>query len=249
MRTAPSHPIRAAALAGALALGAWSGQARAAETGLTGIWLLDQHTFDQQMTDVLPFTPEYKAQQAEVAKQMAEGKLVISDNGKKCLPIGMPGMIVNEFAMEYLETPGRVTVVSEASPVSRTISLTRKTHNADQDPTWNGDSIGHWEGKTLVVETVNMNDRTPHFPLGMGNIRSKTTKITERYTLSADGQTMVNTMTFEDPGVLTKPWTKAYTYHRGEPGAELWEYVCETEAAGWSERFKDDPEFKTQAAK
>lgn len=213
-------------------------------TGLTGVWLLDQHTYDHQEEFQPPLKPEVQAIAAAKRKAREEGGVVLSDNNKKCLPIGMPGIVTNEFAMELLETPGRITVVSENSPLARTISLTRKTHNEDQEPSWNGDSIGRWEGKTLVVETTRLNDRISHLPFGFGGVMSLTTKITERYHLTNGGKDLVNEMTFNDPNVLVAPWTVSYTYHRAEGDAERWEYVCEVDAAGWSERFAGDPQFK-----
>jgi len=234
-------PLFAVAAVAALTAGGAEAQTK---TGLTGVWLLDQHTYDHQEEFQPPLKPEVKAIAAAKRKAREEGGVVLSDNNKKCLPIGMPGIVTNEFGLEFLETPGRVTVVSENSPLSRTISLTRKTHNTDQDPSWNGDSVGHWEGKTLVVETTHLNDRISHLPFGFGGVTSLTTKITERYHLEDGGKLLVNQMTFDDPNVLVAPWTVTYKYHRAEGDAELWEYVCEVDAAGWSERFAGDPQFK-----
>lgn len=214
-----------------------------AGSGLTGLWLLDQHTYDSQEQFRPPLKPEVVAQVEAERKATRDGGKVLSDNGKLCLPIGMPGMVTNEFALKFLETPGEVTVVSENSPLVRTIYLDEKAHPADYDPTWNGHSIGRWDGKELVVDTVGLNDRTGHIT-GARGIRSLTTHIVERYHLENAGQTLVNAITFEDPKVLARPWTVTYRYHRAEKGAELWEYVCEVNAEGWSERFAGDPEFK-----
>jgi hypothetical protein len=215
---------------------------------LTGIWLLDQTVYDNQEAIKLPLTPAAEASASKMREARENGGAVLSDNGRKCLPIGMPGMVTNEFALQFLETPGLVTVVSENSPLVRSISLTRKEHPKDFDPSWNGHSIGRWEGNTLVVDTVGLNDRTSHLPFGFGGLRTTTTTITERYHLEDGGRTLVNVMTFEDPQVLTQPWSRTYRYHRADSGAELWEYVCETDAAGWSERFAGDPEFKKASA-
>jgi hypothetical protein len=211
-------------------------------SGLTGLWLLDQRLYDSQENNDPPLTAAVKAKAEAVRKARNDGGVVLSDNGKKCLPIGMPGMVTNEFALEFLETPGKVTVISENSPVTRTVSLTRKTHDLDLEPSWNGDSIGHWEGATLVVETTNLNDRLSHIPQ-VGGVTSGKTRIVERYHLEDGGKTLINQMTFENPDLLTKPWTLTYKYHRGEPDAQLWEYVCEVDAPGWSERFSGDPQF------
>ncbi len=243
-RTGSRPVVLAAALACCLLA---PGLACAATTGLTGVWLLDQHTYDRQEDFQPPLKPEAQVEAAARRAARDQGGKVLSDNNKLCLPIGMPGMVTNEFAMEFLETPGRVTVINESSSLTRTISLTRKTHNTDQDPGYAGDSIGHWEGKTLVVETTNLNDKSSHIP-GVPN-HGGTVKITERYHLDKGGKILVNDMTFENPEVLMKPWTVQYLYHRGEKDAELWEYVCQNDAPGWSERFKDDPLFKGPVAR
>ena len=92
-----------------------------------------------------------------------------------------------------------------------------------------------------MIDTVNLNDRTG--PVGRNGVHSPTTHIVERLHLK-DPDTLVGEMTFEDPTYLTKPWTSTHTYHRIKAPAELWEYACEPDAAGWSERFAGDPEAK-----
>ena len=94
-----------------------------------------------------------------------------------------------------------------------------------------------------MVDTISLNDRVSHIP-GVRGVTSLTTHITERYHIENGGKTLVNAMTFEDPNVLSHPWTVTYRYHRADPGSELWEYVCEVNTEGWSERFPGDPAFK-----
>lgn len=238
-----SLPLSSTLAAAALGFAVAAPAAAQPMTGLTGLWLLDQHTYDGQEGFRPPLKAEVVAAVEAERKAQRDGGKVLSDNGKLCLPIGMPGMVTNEFALKFLETPGEVTVVSENSTLVRTVYLNKTSHPADFDPTWNGHSIGKWEGKTLVIDTVGLNDRTGHIT-GARGVRSLTTHIVERYHLEEGGKTLVNAITFEDPNVLSRPWTVTYKYHRAEPGAELWEYVCEVNAEGWSERFAGDPEFK-----
>jgi hypothetical protein len=210
--------------------------------GLTGLWLLDQTVYDKGgVTGAAPLNPAAQAA-ADAQRKATEGGAVLSDANKRCAPHGMPGIMSNEFALALIESPGVVTVISEDSPLTRHISLTRKAHMTDQDPGWVGDSIAHWDGKIMVVETTNLNDRASHIPR-VGSARSLTTKITERLHLEKEGKVLVNAMTFEDPAVLTGPWTITYRYHRGERDANLWEYACEVDAPGWSERFAGDPQY------
>ena len=68
----------------------------------------------------------------------------------------------------------------------------------------------------------------------------------ERYYLQSP-DVLVGEMTFEDPSYLAKPFHTVHHYNRIQGKAELWEYACETDAAGWSERFEGDPAAKLSA--
>lgn len=208
-----------------------------ASTKITGMWLLTPSEYER--TQVPPLMPAAKVA-ADAARKLREsGGGVLSENGRKCLPVGMPTMVTNEFALEILETDGRVTMLSENSSLPRSIYLNEKAHPKDLQPMWNGHSIGRWEGNTLVVDTVSLNDRAVRVP--NGGLTSSSLHLTERYHLENQGKTLVGEMTFEDPKVLTKPWTVKHTYERMAEDAELWEYACEVDAPGWSERFNGDP--------
>jgi hypothetical protein len=250
----PRMPVAAAsAMLGLFALipaaqAAPSNRTAAAAT-INGMWALDPKDFNSEYDkhEPMPFTDKAKALEAERVARTTKVGQTLSDNSRKCLPIGMPGFMTNEFALEILETPGRVTFLSENSPLPRSIYLTETAHTTGLEPSWNGHSIGHWEragGKTvLVVDTVNFNDRVG--PIVQRGVHSPTTHMTERYYLQSP-DVLVGEMTFEDPTYLTKPYTTVHHYNRIKGKAELWEYVCETDAAGWSERFSGDPEAKVK---
>lgn len=224
------------AAAAVLSLGASAQATPKAKAAITGMWLIDPADYERRET--LPLKPEVAA--AEAAKRKAQSVVAttLSDHSRRCLPGGMPGMMVNEFALEFLETPGRVTIVSEDSPLARSVYLTEKVHTPDLEPSWNGHSIGHYEGKTLVIDTVNFNERLG--PVTGRGVHAPTTHLVERYHLK-DPDTLVGEMTFDDPHYLTKPYVSTHTYHRIKGPAELWEYACETDAAGWSQRYAGDP--------
>ena len=210
---------------------------------ITGMWFLTPSEYDRD--EKLPLTPAAEALAAKRRQATENGGVVLSNNAKHCLPIGMPTFMTNEFALEIIESPGRVTLLSENSSLPRSVYLTETAHTQGLEPSWNGHSIGHYEGtgakKTLVIDTVNLNDRVG--PVGRNGVHSPTTHIVERLHLK-DPDTLVGEMTFEDPTYLTKPWTTTHTYQRIKAPAELWEYACEPDAAGWSERFAGDPEAK-----
>ncbi len=241
---APSAPVgpdgRLAAVLTAVILAAAALPAVAAPAkGITGVWLLTPSEYDRR--DAMPLTPAAAALDAVQRKAVEEQGQVLSDAAKRCLPVGVPSFMVNEFAFEILQTQDRVTMVSEYSPVARSIYLTEKTHTADLEPSWNGHSIGHWKGATLIVDTVNFNDRVK--PVSSAGVHSPTTHLVEKIYLKSP-DTLVDEMTFDDPKILTKPWSKVHTYHRVKPPAELWEYVCEADAPGWSQRYAGDPPAK-----
>ncbi len=220
------------------AAGAACAQAPAPK-GITGMWLLNPSEYDRNET--IPFTPK-GAQINEARRKAVEDDLqVISNANKKCLPIGMPVFMTNEFALEIIESPGRVTMISENSSLPRSIYLNETTHTKGLEPSWNGHSIGHWEGQTLVVDTVDFNDRIG--PIFRSGVHSPTTHLVEKFHLK-DPDTLEGVMTFEDPTYLTKPWVSIHTYKRLPATAELWEYACEPDAAGWSERYAGDPDAK-----
>jgi hypothetical protein len=216
---------------------------------ITGLWTIapdDYNSTEANKRMPMPLNDKAKAMEEARRKQTNAAQSTLSEHALKCLPIGMPGMMANEFALEFLETPGRVTILSENSPLPRTVYLTEKLHTGGLEPSWNGHSIGHWEGKILVVDTVNFNDRIG--PITGRGVHSPTTHLVERIHLEGPDK-LTNEMTFEDPTYLTAPYTRVVHYDRVKGLAELWEYACETDAAGWSERFAGDTAFKAAAKK
>ncbi len=167
-----------------------------------------------------PYTPAAKAAQAATAKLNAANHRIISENRTLCLPTGMPTMMTTPFGIEFLQTKGRVTVLSELNSIPRTIYLDEKTQPDGVVPGWNGHSIGHWEGDTLLVDTIGFNGRNQNI--------SEKMHITERIHLDKDG-TLVDEMTLDDPNIYSQPYTITNRYRRavGQEANELQEYACE----------------------
>ena len=167
-------------------------------------------------------TPEYAAKlQAFQAEQDKGGH---QDNTTaNCLPPGMPQIMNQPYPMEFLFTPGKITVVIEAYSQMRRIFTDGRKHPDDPDPTFNGHSIGRWEGDTLVVDSVGFVAETP---LGMGGMQhSDKMRIEERFRMTAPDKMEIRTTVY-DPVALVKPWTsvKTLTRHRDW---DIAEYVCE----------------------
>src|SRR5262245_15330663 len=164
------------------------------------------------------FTPKYEAMRAAAAREPQP-----EDNSTaNCLPPGMPGIMNQPYPMEFLLTPGKVTIVIEAYKQVRHIYTDGRPMPADPDPKFFGTSIGHWEGDTLVAETVGFND---HVQLARGVPHSDKMKIVERFRLT-DPDTMTMETTITDPVVLSVPYTTSSTLRRHRNWT-ISEYVCE----------------------
>ena len=139
-----------------------------------------------------------------------------------CLGDGMPSMMGAMFPIEFLITKNQVTVIEEAFTQVRRILLDRPMKKVeDVEPGFFGYSVGHWEGDTLVAETVGIKEEiryqnVPH---------TKDLRIKERIHLVAPN-ILWNEITMEDPAVLEKPWTVTVAYRR-MPDYTLLEYICE----------------------
>ena len=96
-------------------------------------------------------------------------------------------------------------------------------HPDDLEATFEGDSIGHWDGGTLVVDTIGVKEAAP---LGMGMKHGPKMHIVERIHLAPkDRDTLVDEMTIDDPDALEKPWTHTLTYKRSREW-QLLEFEC-----------------------
>ena len=165
--------------------------------------------------------PEFAPKaQAELAAYKAKGNQ--DTDAANCLPPGMPGIMSQPYPIQVLVTPGEVTIIQEAYMQVRHVHTDGRDHPADPDLTFNGDSIGHWEGDTLVVDTVGL---APQAVLQQGVTHTKNEHIVERYRLSDPNMLEVKTR-IEDPGVLAKPWETTARFAR-HPEWSLAEYICE----------------------
>ena len=149
---------------------------------------------------------------------------VAPKNGSNCLPPGLPGiMTVGQYPLEFLFTPGRVTINAEAWMQTRKVFTDGRPHPEDPEPGFYGHSIGHWEGDTLVVDTIAIKDSVL---LSMGAAHSDKMRVSERIHLSpTDPDMLLDEITVTDPEALEKPYTNVATYKRDRWGTLL-EFVC-----------------------
>jgi hypothetical protein len=146
----------------------------------------------------------------------------IDDPTGFCLPPGLPrANLVGLFPIQIVQTPHQLVMLYEYMNVFRVIPLNAK-HPEDLVPTYMGDSVGRWEGDTLVVEVIGFNDKT--WLTTTGTFHSDALHITERYT-RVDRDQINYEATIVDSNVLTGPWTIRSTMMLRE-GTRLQEYVC-----------------------
>jgi len=166
------------------------------------------------------YLQDYQAWQHDVESKGGE----VAHEGSYCTPPGMPGIMgIGQYPMEFLFTPGRVTTHHEAWMQWRNIYTDGRGHPDDLEASFQGDSIGHWEGGTLVVDTVGIKDSVA---LAMGMKHSDKLRINERIHLAkGDPDSLIDEMTVEDAGALVKPWSHALTYKRSREW-QLLEFEC-----------------------
>jgi len=167
---------------------------------------------------------EYKARYESYRADVLANDGVVKRARSNCSPPGMPTIMQTfQYPFEFIFAPGRVTINQEAWMQTRTIWTDGRAHEEDPDPTYMGDSIGHWEGDTLVVETIGINDA---LDLQRGMPRSPALVVHERIHLDpADPNVLLNEMTLDDPEALEEPFKVTVRYGRDRYG-KLLEFQC-----------------------
>ncbi|HUA17883.1 MAG TPA: hypothetical protein VMB25_04000 [Bryobacteraceae bacterium] len=181
---------------------------------------------------VPPFTPEaqkrYDDFKAYLAKHPSDGpedRLLT----ERCILFGASGppMLPEPYNNNYQIVQNRdsVTILAEMNHTARAIPLDGRPHVPAQITEWGGDSRGHWEGDTLVVETTNFkfNNQSRFGVSYLDGMSDGNLRVTERFT-RVDPETIIYRATVDDPTVYTKPWTVELSMsRRTEP---LYEYAC-----------------------
>ena len=210
---ATQAPATAAPGNGPYAPADWAALARLPDW--SGVWVpdvADQHR--RETADRPPFTPKVAAEIAKLEAEARAGRpfLVLHD----CLPYGMPSlMLIPHNSMEILLTPGRVTLLGESDGNRlRRIYTDGRKHPADPDLTAHGHSTGHWEGDTLVVDTVGIRPQS-YLAISeeLGVPTDGDAHVTERIHLKSP-TVLQDDLTIEAPKILTGPWRTTRTWFR-----------------------------------
>jgi len=124
--------------------------------------------------------------------------------GAHCLPLGIPISIATPEPFKIVQTPDLIVILHETGNLFRQIFLDGRTTSGDLNPTWMGYSVGHWDGKTLLVESSGFNDKT--WLDSRGYPHTESLRLAERYERKDAGHLEIQ-ITVDDAGVYTKPWT------------------------------------------
>ncbi len=168
-----------------------------------------------------PYRPDYEARYLSVLKKTEAG--ISTDPTAACVPPGVPRIMGTPYPLEFIVQPDRVTMLFEAFGQTRRIYTDGRGHPADLDPSYNGDSIGHWEGDALLVETVGLREDTVFDVTGAAH--SDSMHVVERIR-RVSKTVMEDKILIEDPKALTRPWTVVRTFDL-QPQWRIAEYVCD----------------------
>jgi hypothetical protein len=145
------------------------------------------------------------------------------DPEARCLPPGVPRMSTTPYPWRIVQTPKLIVIVYEGGAhIWRQIFMDGRPHDPKVEQTWLGDSIGHWDGDALVIETVGQNDITWIDAAGIPHTTDM--KVTERVTRPDLGHLEI-VHTIEDPKTFSKPWS--FTTKPSLLKGELIEYICQ----------------------
>ena len=176
----------------------------------------------------IPYQPWARAKRTEIFDNHTNlTKWEYVDPHTRCFLSGVP-RVFYQGTFQILQPPGYIVILQEFNHGSRIIALDGRPHVGGDITLWMGDSRGHWEGNTLVVDVTNNNDKT-WFDL-VGDFHSDALHISERYTF-VNPDTISYEATFEDPKVYTRPFKMALSFGRivrGEAAKsyELLEEAC-----------------------
>jgi hypothetical protein len=136
----------------------------------------------------------------------------VFDGKTRCWPPGVPAFHLNPvLPVFFVQSDDEVLLLLEDNMNVRRIAI-NQPHSEGLSPSWHGESVGHYEGDTLVVDTIGFNDRTM-----IDNYRTPHTEmlhVVERFRISDDGNLLEVSIYIEDPGAFTTPWSAVRRFRR-----------------------------------
>lgn len=180
-----------------------------------------------QKTGPASLTPEAK-KIVDDARAKLQAGYIIGHASRYCQHLGMPFLMGQSPPIDIVAGKDEILIGSEQSSAARHIYTDGRAHPAPGtlEASTNGHSIGHWEGDTLVVDTVGFNDLgIPNVP--GGGLRTSTSHLVERFHLFDGGSRLSITSTWDDPKVYLKPHTYEIAYYKDSPDTYVLEEFCD----------------------
>jgi hypothetical protein len=193
---------------------------------ISGLWQADMpFDFVDPSKDEIPLTPAYAAK-LKKWRQAADSGKPVADSVARCEAFGMP-RVMSFGLMELLQTPGRVTMITEILHEVRRIYTDDRPPPADLDLGYEGFSTGHWEKNALVVHTTGLKANALD---QYGIPHSDRLEVDERIELVTP-ERLRDRITLIDPAAYTKHWTVDRFFNRPAKDVEIGEYICNTNGA------------------
>jgi len=183
-----------------------------------GFWT-NQYTPDiaQALGKQPPFTPHGAQRWKDVDTK--------DDPTAVCLPVGPSRAFTAPFPFQLVQTPKLIAFLFEYQTIYRMIYMDGRPHPPDimEYPEFMGHSIGRWEGDTLVIDTIGINERS--WLDTAGHEHSGKLHLTERIR-KLDDNRLEYKVTFDDPVFFTEPWSLTRTFTRGKETDRIMTYSC-----------------------
>ena len=212
-----------AALIAAVMLSSAPFAVTAAPPNLSGVWSIKGPHTTLKTTDgsAPPLTAAGKAAYDKNLAAAAKGDRSF-DGTRICLPPGLPRLMLVNEPFEILQREKTIYFVHQLNRMPRRAYVGEKLPE-DEDPLYLGYSVARWDGNALVIESNSFREDTVLDDSGLPH--SPALKVTERYELGKDGNTLHARFTIEDPATFTRAWTTDADYVK-KPGFEIPEDVC-----------------------
>jgi hypothetical protein len=188
----------------------------------------------------------------EIVKHNAESEIALThvvEADDACWPSGTPQMLNVREAVQFVQTKDKVTILYQRDHQVRHIYLNRK-HSADPKPSWFGESVGHYENDTLVVDTIAIKTHKMSVVDNYGTPHTDKLHVIERYRPinDKDGKRIEVILRIDDSGAFTTPW-RALAFYRPNRDQRFAEVVCAENNRSFDEgsTFGTMPEAKTPA--
>jgi len=170
-----------------------------------------------------PILQPWAREELRKANERSQSGHIVDIPKERCWPVGVPAfLLLPATPVYFLQTPKQVLMVWMQDHQVRRVRM-NEPHSAKPTPSWFGESVGHYEGDTLVVDTIGLSTRTyvdnyftPH---------TEQLHVIERYRMIDQGKTLEVNVHVEDPGAFTTPWNAIQRYRRMEQNPFV-ETVC-----------------------